>query len=77
MFDVSGPESEVMLSLTQREPSEGIKKREPYVTIGMHVMRVELNRAYRIHQAIDPIETSDYANARSVFLHLSKLSPAR
>nr|CDJ93478.1 Peptidase C2 domain containing protein [Haemonchus contortus] len=69
LFDVSEP-GEVMLALTQSEANEGMKKRDPYVTIGIHVMRVEKNRVHRVHQAMTPAATSDYASARSTFLHL-------
>lgn len=41
-----------MFALTQKEKQEGEKMREPFVTIGLHVMKVESNRRYRIHQVI-------------------------
>lgn len=50
LFDIGEDGGEVMLALTQREKNEGEKKREPFVTIGMHVMKVENNRKHRIHQ---------------------------
>ncbi|CAJ0558024.1 unnamed protein product, partial [Mesorhabditis spiculigera] len=77
LFDVVGEKNEVMFALTQREVGEGKKRREPFVCIGMHVMRVERNRITRVHQPTEPIETSDYANARSVFLHIIDLRPGR
>lgn len=43
--------SEVVIALTQKEiVIEPSRQREPYVTIGIHIMRVECNREYRIHQ---------------------------
>ncbi|KJH44362.1 calpain family cysteine protease [Dictyocaulus viviparus] len=68
---------DVMLALTQKEANEGIKRRDPYVTIGIHVMKVEENRNHRVHQAMTPAGTSDYASARSVFLHLRDVPPGR
>ncbi|PIO73850.1 calpain large subunit, domain III, partial [Teladorsagia circumcincta] len=62
LLSVSKP-GEIMLALTQSENNEGMKKRDPYVTIGIHVMKVENNRIHRIHQAMTPAGTSDYASA--------------
>ncbi|EPB72007.1 calpain large subunit, domain III [Ancylostoma ceylanicum] len=76
LLTVSQP-GEIMFALTQREPNEGTKRRDPYVTIGIHVMKVENNRLHRIHQAMAPIGTSDYASARSVFLHLRDVPVGR
>uniref|UniRef100_A0AC35G5F8 Calpain catalytic domain-containing protein n=1 Tax=Panagrolaimus sp. PS1159 TaxID=55785 RepID=A0AC35G5F8_9BILA len=81
-FDVYEPGSEMMIALTQKEiQNEAAKQREPYVTIGLHVMKVETNRRHRIHQAINPainpVGTSDYASARSVYLHLTDIGPGR
>lgn len=66
-----------MFALIQNDPSEGLKKREPFVTIGMHVMKVENNRQYRVHTAMHPIAISDYASGRSVYLHLQSLPRGR
>lgn len=66
-----------MLALTQKEPNEGLKRRDPYVTIGIHVMKVENNRTHRVHQAMTPAGTSDYASARSIFLHLRDVPVGR
>ncbi|EFP00613.1 hypothetical protein CRE_16588 [Caenorhabditis remanei] len=77
IFDIPSPNCSVMFALTQNDPSEGLKKREPFVTIGMHVMKVENNRQYRVHQAMHPIATSDYASGRSVYLHLQSLPRGR
>ncbi|KAI6209373.1 Calpain-5 [Aphelenchoides besseyi] len=77
-FDVESTGAEVMLALTQREtPPEAGKQREPFITIGLHVMRVECNRRYRIHQPINPIATSDYVGTRSIYLHLRGLAAGR
>ncbi|KAK6030091.1 calpain large subunit, domain III [Ostertagia ostertagi] len=76
LLNVSKP-GEIMLALTQSENNEGMKKRDPYVTIGIHVMKVENNRMHRIHQAMTPAGTSDYASARSIFLHLRDVPVGR
>ncbi|VDD87839.1 unnamed protein product [Enterobius vermicularis] len=76
-FDVTEDRSEVMLALSQRDPLRTGKSREPYVTIGIHVMKVESNRKYRVHQPTEAIATSDYASSRSVFLHLKNLIKGR
>ncbi|CAB3406202.1 unnamed protein product [Caenorhabditis bovis] len=76
-FDIDSEGGTIIFALTQRDPSEGIKKREPFVTIGMHVMRVENNRRHRVHQAMAQVATSEYASARSVYMHLNKLPLGR
>uniref|UniRef100_A0A158R453 Calpain catalytic domain-containing protein n=1 Tax=Syphacia muris TaxID=451379 RepID=A0A158R453_9BILA len=76
-FDVLDDNTEIMLAVSQREPSEGQKIREPYVTIGIHVMKVENNRRYRLHQPVESVATSDYTSACSVFLHLKNLLRGR
>ncbi|VDO28898.1 unnamed protein product [Onchocerca flexuosa] len=76
-FDIDVDDSEVRFALTQKVKDEGKKNCEPLVTIGMHVMRVEDNRVYRIHQAINPEATSDYNYGRSVYLHCQNLRQGR
>ncbi|VDO56421.1 unnamed protein product, partial [Brugia timori] len=76
-FDIDVDNSEVRFALTQKVKDEGEKNREPLVTIGMHLMRVENNRIYRIHQAINPEVTSDYNYGRSVYLHCQNLQQGR
>uniref|UniRef100_A0AAF5PJC4 Calpain catalytic domain-containing protein n=3 Tax=Wuchereria bancrofti TaxID=6293 RepID=A0AAF5PJC4_WUCBA len=76
-FDIDVDNSEVRFSLTQKVKDEGEKNLEPLVTIGMHLMRVENNRIYRIHQAINPEVTSDYNYGRSVYLHCQNLQQGR
>lgn len=43
----------MIIALTQKEIMiEPSRHRESFVTIGIHIMRVEYNREYRIHQVI-------------------------
>ncbi|EJD74438.1 calpain-5 [Loa loa] len=76
-FDIDVDDSEVRFALTQKVKNEGEKHREPLVTIGMHLMKVEDNRIYRIHQPINPVITSDYNNGRSAYLHCQNLRQGR
>ncbi|KAI6191798.1 Calpain-5 [Aphelenchoides bicaudatus] len=77
-FDIDSAGGEVMIALTQKEISpEAGKQREPFISIGLHVMKVECNRQHRIHQAINPIATSDYVGTRSVYVHLQNLRAGR
>ncbi|KAH7728797.1 calpain-5 [Aphelenchoides avenae] len=77
-FDVTEEDGEVMIALTQKDSQPGCsKQREPFVTIGLHVMMVERNRRCRIHQPINPVSTSDYASTRSVYFHLRGLKRGR
>ncbi|KAL3989271.1 Calpain-5 [Acanthocheilonema viteae] len=76
-FDIDVEDSEVRFALTQKVKDEGEKNVGPLVTVGMHLMRVEDNRVYRIHQAINPEVTSDYNYSRSVYLHCKNLRRGR
>ncbi|KAK6762376.1 hypothetical protein RB195_023187 [Necator americanus] len=57
---------EIMFSLTQSEPNEGTKRRDPYVTIGVHVMKVENNRVHRIHQC--------FLNFMDTFIQVTRMN---
>ncbi|VDK84709.1 unnamed protein product, partial [Litomosoides sigmodontis] len=70
-FDIDVNNSEVKFALTQQLKNEGEKNCEPLVTVGMHLMRVEDNRA------INPEITSDYSCSRSVYLHCQNLQQGR
>ncbi|MCP9257760.1 Calpain-5 [Dirofilaria immitis] len=76
-FDINVDDSEVRFALTQKVEDECKKNREPLMTIGMHLMKVEDNRIYRIHQAINPEVISDYNYGRSVYLHCQNLRRGR
>ncbi|VDM99133.1 unnamed protein product [Thelazia callipaeda] len=76
-FDVDVEGTEVRFALTQKEKNEGEKQRQPLVTIGMHLMKVEANRIYKIHQAINPQATSAYNYSRSAYLHCTNLHRGR
>lgn len=58
-----------MISLMQRDIREMKKEGKAYLTIGMHVMKVEENRKYRLHRIMQGT-SSEYVNSRSVFLRL-------
>ncbi|CEF61728.1 Peptidase C2, calpain, catalytic domain and Peptidase C2, calpain, large subunit, domain III and Peptidase C2, calpain, domain III and Peptidase C2, calpain family-containing protein [Strongyloides ratti] len=78
MFDViSCDDNDIILALTQKDENEGLKERESFITIGIYVMRVEINRECRIHQPLEVIGTSDYTPSRSTYLHLQNLKKGR
>lgn len=87
-----------MFALSQKDEFVGkggkkSKQRQPYLVVGLHLMKVEANRRHRIHQvpskfidqskfipnkkAINPVATSEYSCGRSVYLHLAELPPGR
>ncbi|KAM3729199.1 Calpain-5 [Dirofilaria immitis] len=76
-FDINVDDSEVRFALTQKVEDECKKNREPLMTIGMHLMKVEDNRIYRVHQAINSEVISDYNYGRSVYLHCQNLRRGR
>ncbi|KAL8568330.1 hypothetical protein ACOMHN_040903 [Nucella lapillus] len=67
MFDVTGLNDRIMVSLEQHD----VKGREAMLgkmnTIGFHIMKVEENRKYRVHIQGEKMFSSDYADLRSVF----------
>ncbi|GMT04963.1 hypothetical protein PENTCL1PPCAC_27137 [Pristionchus entomophagus] len=77
LLEVTTPQNEMYFSLTQKEINEGLKRREPHISIGMHLMRVERNRKFRVHQPMEGAATSDYSNSRSVCLTVRDLAPGR
>lgn len=64
IFDVPGPgPAELMFALSQKDDFVDVpkgksrrwrcgKQRQPYLVVGLHLMRVELNRRHRIHQVV-------------------------
>ncbi|XP_062844768.1 calpain-5-like isoform X2 [Trichomycterus rosablanca] len=71
VLDVSEEEEELLISLEQRD----MKIHRPQgagenLTIGFAILKVELNRKYRMHDIITQqlVATSTYINARSVFM---------
>ncbi|KAM4546359.1 calpain-5-like [Fundulus diaphanus] len=71
LFDVTKESDEVLISLQQRD----MKIHRKYgqgenLTIGYSILRVELNRKYRLHEILTQkcLHTSTYINARTVFM---------
>ena len=78
-FDVAGRgEEEVVVQLTQREELGLTRAERGRLVVGLHLVRVEANRLYRLHQRlVDTFSaTSDYIRSRHVFLR-SRLPPGR
>ncbi|KAM4663042.1 calpain-6 [Discoglossus pictus] len=71
MFEVKKEEDEVIISLQQKD-NRVLKKegKGHHVIIGFEILKVELNRQYRIHklQGQEKVASSAYTNLRSVFL---------
>ncbi|XP_037605136.1 calpain-5-like [Sebastes umbrosus] len=71
LFDVTKEVDEVLIALQQKD----LKSHRKYgqgenLSIGFIVLRVELNRKYRMHDILTQqvVETSTYINARAVFM---------
>ncbi|XP_037052376.1 calpain-5-like [Bradysia coprophila] len=64
VFTVPKDDMEIIVQIVQAD-RRGIA--ETYNSIGFHIMRVEENRAYRIHTKRKKVITSDYVNTRSVY----------
>ncbi|KAM4726367.1 calpain-5-like isoform 1-T2 [Anableps anableps] len=71
LFDVTKESDEVLISLQQRDNKihrkQGLGKN---LTIGFSILKVELNRKYRLHEIVTQqcLHTSSYIDARTVFL---------
>lgn len=70
----AGPEDAVLATLMQGDVRSS---HEQPASIGMPVMRVEANRAHRVHRLGEQAACSDYVNSRSVSLRLPGLPPGR
>uniref|UniRef100_A0A915KAX3 Peptidase C2 calpain domain-containing protein n=1 Tax=Romanomermis culicivorax TaxID=13658 RepID=A0A915KAX3_ROMCU len=69
-IDVPDDDSEIIVSLMQRDIRERRRQGVSYLTIGIMVERVEENRTFRMHQLLDMQATSDYISTRSVYLRM-------
>ncbi|MEQ2288216.1 hypothetical protein AMECASPLE_020477, partial [Ameca splendens] len=71
LFDVTEESDEVLISLQQQDRKIHRKKGQgENLTIGFSILRVELNRKYRLHDILtqECLHTSTYINARTVFM---------
>ncbi|XP_034034423.1 calpain-5-like [Thalassophryne amazonica] len=70
LFDITKPEEEVLISLQQKDTKLHRKEGQgENLSIGFSVLKVELNRKYRLHDILTQksVVTSAYINARTVF----------
>ena len=78
-FDLPGKEEEeVVVQLSQKEDTELTRVERDKLVIGFHLIKVESNREYRLHQRQpgNDCGTSDFIRSRHVFLRCS-LPPGR
>ena len=77
-FTIPGKEEEeVVLQLSQREEQDLTRVEREKLVIGFHLVAVEANREYRLHQRVQEADsgTSDYIRYAPIFT-LATLSPA-
>ncbi|XP_064639206.1 calpain-5-like isoform X2 [Lineus longissimus] len=67
VFEVPGEEDEVLISVMQKA-SRGQGPEADKLVMGFTVLKVELNRSYRVHRLSDVVKSSAYKNSRSIFL---------
>ncbi|XP_068122770.1 calpain-5 [Hyperolius riggenbachi] len=71
VFDVKKPEDEVLICLQQKTKRTTRQDgKAENLAIGFDVLRVELNRKYRMHSIQPKVASSIYINSRSVFLRM-------
>ncbi|KAF0291460.1 Calpain-5 [Amphibalanus amphitrite] len=66
-FDVDEEVEEVIVQLSQKDQREKKHEGALNLCIGFHIMKVEVNRQYRVHRIQESAATSDYIRSRSIF----------
>jgi calpain-5 len=64
LFDVSEQEDEILVALTQKASRDA---NIPKATIGFTLMKVEVNRVYRVHRMMEIVKNSSFKNSRTIF----------
>ncbi|XP_047739328.1 calpain-5 [Hyalella azteca] len=67
-FDVRDDKEDVIVQLLQKDMRERRSEGVQQLVIGFHIMKVEVNREYRVHRIHASAATSDYIKTRSIFL---------
>lgn len=77
-FDMTGSKQADVAFISLMQPDMRALKHEGKAnnTMGFHVMRVEGNRSYRIHQMYEKAGDSNFINSREIFARL-ELDPGR
>jgi len=71
-FDISGDNIEVIVQLSQPDVRDKRAQGVKNITIGVHILKVEENRKYRIHaKTLTTVGSSDYIQSRSVIFRKS------
>ncbi|KAJ8310637.1 hypothetical protein KUTeg_012502 [Tegillarca granosa] len=66
IFDVKEPE-EIMISLEQWDKRTDKDRGKSNFTIGVSVLKADLNRKYRMHDRMDKVSSGPFSNGRSIF----------
>ena len=69
-FDINADSSEIILQLSQRDARALLMEQKEYLVIGFTILKVELNRKYRLHRFSEAqIQgKSDYIKSKHIFL---------
>ncbi|XP_014664553.1 PREDICTED: calpain-5-like isoform X2 [Priapulus caudatus] len=70
-FEIGDDEDEILLSLTQKDVRDTRAVGGQNLPIGFFIMKVELNRKYRLHTIHEKAGDSVYARSRCVFLRIT------
>ncbi|XP_048247268.1 calpain-5-like [Haliotis rufescens] len=72
IFEVYDDEEEVMISLEQEDRrSVKCRQRGDNFTIGVTIMKTDVNRKYRMHDKLDRVHATPFVQARSIFSRFS------
>lgn len=71
MFEISGFEEEILVSLEQFDRrTEKVKGKSNY-TIGTTIVKADVNRKYRMHDKLERVHSGPFSNARNVFARVN------
>ncbi|XP_076323559.1 calpain-5-like isoform X1 [Tachypleus tridentatus] len=67
-FNIDGEEDTILIYLMQKDTRNLLREGGKNLVIGFHIMKVEVNRRYRLHMIMEKAATSDYIRTRGIFL---------
>lgn len=76
MFEINDADEELLVSLEQYDRRREKDQGKSNYTIGITIMKADLNRKYRMHDRLERVHSGPFSNARNVFARVT-LHPGR
>ena len=67
-LDITKDEDDLIVQLSQEDVRCKVSEQKELLVIGFHIMKVEENRKFRLHQVQESTATSDYIKTKHIFL---------